>query len=424
MSSKIKSALLELVENGIITDEVAQKIIAYYERPKGEHSNKLFVIFGILGATLVGLGIILIMAHNWDQLPRFVKLILAFLPMVLGQLALGYSIVKKKSMVWKETATVFLFFAVGACIALISQIYHIQGSLESFLLLWIVLSLPLLYVTKSKAAILLHLAFCTYYAIVTGYGYKVQTSSLLYFVLLAISIPRYWELIKQKTASAATHILHWLFPLSITISLPVCVENSALITYFLYMSLFGLLLNIGQLPYFKNKSVLQNGYRVVGTVGTLILLLILSFHTIWDFGIEHHRMSTAEVISAVTICTLASLVLFTNGLRQKFKQIDLLQVVFLIFTIIFLIGFNNTGIATILVNILLFTLGIIHIKMGTDKIHFGYLNLGMLIIAGLIVCRFYDSIIDFSARGLIFLCIGIGFFITNYIMYRKQKIKK
>ncbi|AXG69768.1 hypothetical protein KORDIASMS9_01995 [Kordia sp. SMS9] len=424
MSSKITRALPELVENGIITAETAQKITAYYEKPASENSNKLFIIFGILGATLVGLGIILIMAHNWDDLPKFVKLILAFLPMLIGQAGLAYSIVKNKGMVWKETATVFLFFSVGACIALVSQIYHISGNLESFLLAWIILCAPLLYLTKSKAAIFLHLIFCTYYAIVTGYGFNVKTSPLFYFALLSTCIPRYLELMKQKTPSAATFILHWLFPISLLISLPVCVEQSPQITYILYMTVFGLLFNIGQLSYFKNTSLLQNGYKVTGTIGTLILLLILSFHGVWDFAFQNNFIGMIEVISVGVFFIAAGITFLMSRQQQNTKMPNVLQLIFFVFGIIFLIGASDTITATVLVNILLFVIGIMQIKLGTDKLHFGFLNLGMLIIAALIVCRFYDTDINFAIRGIIFVSIGIGFFITNYIMYKKQQIKK
>ena len=60
----------DLVNAEIISDEVADKIQDYY-RTKGSLSkNRLFVVFGILGAILIGLGIILIIAHNWDELSR------------------------------------------------------------------------------------------------------------------------------------------------------------------------------------------------------------------------------------------------------------------------------------------------------------------------------------------------------------------
>ncbi|PTX58725.1 putative membrane protein [Kordia periserrulae] len=420
MSLKITNALPELVENNIITEETAQKIIAYYDKPKEvSNSNKLFIVFGILGAALVGLGIILIMAHNWDELPKFVKLIAAFFPMILGQVALGYSIAKNKSMLWKETATVFLYFSVGACIALVSQVYHISGNLESFILAWTVLCTPLLYVTKSKSAIFLHLIFSTYYALITGYGYNVQTTPLLYFVLISACIPRYISSMKEKE-SAIANALHWLLPASLLLSLPVCYDRSPQIAYLLYMFLFGIYINIGQFPYFKNKSLLQNGYLCLGTIGTIILLLLTSFHDAWKYDFRYGVVDTVEVISVITLFLGACFVFYINTKFQKLQQLSMFQLIFLVFGIIFLIGLVDTATATILINILLFAIGIVLIKKGADHIQFSTLNYGMVIITALIICRFYDTEISFAIRGLIFLSIGVGFFITNYIMYKKQ----
>ena len=59
--------LNELVAANIISQEIADKIQDYYNHKKGLSVNRLFVIFGILGGILIGLGIILIIAHNWDN---------------------------------------------------------------------------------------------------------------------------------------------------------------------------------------------------------------------------------------------------------------------------------------------------------------------------------------------------------------------
>jgi hypothetical protein len=80
-------------------------------------------------------------------------------------------------------------------------------------------------------------------------------------------------------------------------------------------------------------------------------------------------------------------------------------------------------IATILVNLLLFILGITAIRIGTNTYSFGILNYGMLIITVLIACRFFDTDMGFAIKGLLFILVGGGFFATNYIMLKKQKSK-
>ena len=138
--------LPELVKAKVISEETADRIRAYYRKDENSGTNRLFIVFGILGAILVGLGIILIVANNWDEFSRSFKTIIAFAPLILGQMVCGWVLVKKSaSTAWREGSAAFLFFAGGACIALVGQIYHIPGDTRAFMMTWMLLSLPLVY---------------------------------------------------------------------------------------------------------------------------------------------------------------------------------------------------------------------------------------------------------------------------------------
>lgn len=76
--------LSELVNSEIITPETADRIQDYYDEKKGTSANRLFIVFGVLGTLLIGLGIISIIAHNWDELSRITKTFFAFLPLIAG----------------------------------------------------------------------------------------------------------------------------------------------------------------------------------------------------------------------------------------------------------------------------------------------------------------------------------------------------
>src|ERR1700741_4922259 len=134
MSKPLEKELEVLEKEGIITPETALNIRNYYKNKSDNPHNRLFTVFAVLGAILVGLGIILIIAHNWDELSRPVKVFFAFLPLVAGQLFCAFSLVKKPdSNGWKDGSSAFLFFGVGASISLVSQIYNIHGDLSKFL---------------------------------------------------------------------------------------------------------------------------------------------------------------------------------------------------------------------------------------------------------------------------------------------------
>ena len=57
MSTKFQNQLSELVSAEVISADTAQNIRSYYDAKQSQTSNKLFIAFGVLGALLVGLGI-------------------------------------------------------------------------------------------------------------------------------------------------------------------------------------------------------------------------------------------------------------------------------------------------------------------------------------------------------------------------------
>ena len=73
MSKTILSEIDNLIIAKVISQETANDIRLYYYEHQATTQSKLFVIFGILGAILSGLGIILLLAHNWDDLSNFTK---------------------------------------------------------------------------------------------------------------------------------------------------------------------------------------------------------------------------------------------------------------------------------------------------------------------------------------------------------------
>ena len=106
--------------------------------------------------------------------------------------------------------------------------------------------------------------------------------------------------------------------------------------------------------------------------------------------------------------------------HQKDLIEDRLKPVADVFIPIFFIG-TFSSIAVFLINLLVFAIGILTIRAGSKQNHLGILNYGLLIIAALIVCRFFDTDLSFVIRGLLFISVGVGFFFANYRMIRKRQ---
>lgn len=413
--------LEELLDAGVINEETAIQIQQFYETKEEDNPSRLILVFGILGALLVGLGIILILAHNWDDIPRNIKTLLGFIPLIVGQVACGWTLLKKNdSLAWRESSAVFLFFAIGASIALIGQIYNIPGNLKSFLFTWMLLALPLLYVMRSSMVSVLYLIGILAYT----NSFLRQNQYYQFYPLFLAAMPHYYLLLKEKPLSNFTNFHHWLIPASLLITLNTLVDNAEIYIIPAACSLLGLFYLIGQLDYFKKKSIKTNGYLVIGSLGTIIFLLVFSFREPWhemesEF-IEIFSQFHTEIIASIVISVLALGLLIYHLSRKSFHQLGPQSFIFLLFIPIFFIGLQ-TEVVFIVLNILLFCIGVWTIRKGIVSNSLGILNYGLLIITALIAVRFFDGDLSFVIRGILFVIIGLGFFASNYWMMKNRK---
>ncbi len=426
---KLSREVAELLKAGVIEQDTADRIEQYYLTKAGPPQNKLVIVFGILGSLLVGLGIVLILAHNWDELSRSIKTVIAFIPLLAGQAICGYTLFKQQdSITWREAGSTFLVMAIGACIALISQIYNIPGNLSSFLFTWSLLTLPVIYVMRSSVASLLYLCGITWYACETGYWGYPERESYLYWGLLILALPHYYNLYKKHSESNFFTFHNWFIPISVITVLGTMATGFEELMFIAYMSLFGALYQIGNTTILREQKIRNNGYLVLGSLGSVALLLGLSFDWFWEdlrtkeFSTEA-LISSPEFITAVVLTLAATALLVYQKKRESPFTIKPVELVFLLFNGIFFVGMTSPFV-TILINLLVLAIGILTIREGARHNHFGILNYGLLIVTVLIICRFFDTNLSFVLRGLLFVAVGLGFFYANYWMSRrKRKVK-
>ncbi|MBR6356293.1 MAG: DUF2157 domain-containing protein [Alphaproteobacteria bacterium] len=114
--------------------------------PKPAHNeNYWFMVLLYFASFLVGLGIIAMIAANWQLIPNNIKLLGALAAMALNACVLGWTVKHEKNVLKQVVACVFAFLIMGV-IGLIGQIYHLAANIENALLLWSLCSWPLLLV--------------------------------------------------------------------------------------------------------------------------------------------------------------------------------------------------------------------------------------------------------------------------------------
>ncbi|MEO5648053.1 MAG: DUF2157 domain-containing protein, partial [Chitinophagaceae bacterium] len=330
------------------------------------------------------------------------------------------------SVAWRESASSFLFFAVGASISLISQVYNIPGNLASFIFTWMLLCLPVIYIMQSSVVSILYLIGITFYATETNYWTYQSSGSYYYWLLLLLTLPHYYFLNKNQRLSSFTALHNWLIPLSLTICLGTIAQRHGELMFVGYMSMFGLFCILANSAIFKAQNPTREGYSALESLGTISLLLALSFTWFWS-ELRSQNFTWSEVLKSpefivtMIISLLALYFIFIQKRVRSLHHVTPTEPVFLIFIFIFMIGLVSP-IAVILINLLVLAIGVLTIRNATRTHNLGTLNYGLLIIASLVVCRFFDTDLSFVLRGILFLVVGIGFFTANSYMIKKRKV--
>ena len=163
----LETRLKRWVEAGLLDEPQAQRIIEFekgHERPLF-----LYAIAG-LGSLAVAIGIVSIIAANWDSIPGRVKIATNLLLLVSGGvLRARYA---ERWPVWLRDASLLVLygFTMGS-IALIGQVYQLGGTAREAMAMWSLLTLPLMTLGHSG-----------FVAVVWSIGLQATCATWLYWL--------------------------------------------------------------------------------------------------------------------------------------------------------------------------------------------------------------------------------------------------
>lgn len=415
--------LPELVEKGIIPTASVDLIRKHYgPTNKNLGGRTMLTMFGIIGVILVGLGIILILAHNWEQLSRMTRALIAVGMLLVAQILVGATLwFKKDNSVWAESSSTFLMVTIGASIALIGQTYHLADDFSNFLLTWMLLSVPLVYLMGVTTPALLYLVGVTTWAVSGEFG---GIGKQLIWALLAIIGPYYFKLVKKDPYANPPVIISWILILCFYISFGTAFAIHLKHLYILmYAALFALTYFIGIIWFDGPVKAWQKPFKAIGLTGCTGLSFVLTFKDVWQsVGRNFYSIGKSEYLLAIALLALVVVL----GMRVFNKQTGS-HLLFGGVSVVAMFGFlllyfDVSGInATVLCNGYVLLLSVIVILRGVQEGNLGVLNIGMLMVAALIIMRFFDITFSFVARGLVFVVLGSCFLAANWVMVRRKK---
>lgn len=193
---KVENKLQEWKSRGLVSESQITDIIKYEKSlPRKPWAQLGFLIFGI---TVIVIGIIAIVASNWQDIPDSVKLTLGFA--FLGITAYGiYFYRDSKSILITDGLRSFFVLYCMAMIGLIAQVYHLQGDGYKTGILWSLITVLIVLESRNYFLPLFwNVIFSLSVIVGLEKNYFTQISSWGFLLLFFASAYSFFYLILQK----------------------------------------------------------------------------------------------------------------------------------------------------------------------------------------------------------------------------------
>ncbi len=413
-----------LQERGLLSaDAVAALRGHYVQAAPGDVRRAAILSFAVLGGLLVGLGALTLVAHNWEGWPRPLRAGLALALLAAAQALAGWALARRRaSAAWLEGSAAFLALAVGTCLALVAQTYQIQEDVPSFVLVWSLLALPLVYLMRSTLTAVLYLIGVTTWSIhVDG-----TPTALLALPLSALAWLHVAGLVRQDPHRPRAALAVLVAALCLPVALGSCLNWGLDTTWgCLGMgSLFALYVLASQV-YPPLGAVWQEPCARIGFAGVFASALALTFadaagEVFGDaalHGADWFQWSPGLLLIAAV---LALQVVVRRRLDAVAHAVGLFVPIGLAALGLTLLTASGWP-ALLLFNAYAVGLGIAVLVAGLRAHGLGATNVGMLCLAAWITCRFFATDVTFLLRGILFVVLGLAFLSVNLVLLRRRE---
>jgi len=390
---RLPGELTRWQSDGIITAEQSQAIRDRYSAPQitprsQRAQGRLVTGLSVIGAVLVGLGIILFFAANWDGIDRTPKLAI-ILGVIVAAHGLGYFLRYHRGYDRVGSAMVLIACIIyGAGVHLVGQVYNVDVNDPRLMLFWFLGVLPLVYIVRSQ---------------------PIQFLGIVLFL-----------------AAIGFRMPDWIDG----VYLGEAVLGSSL---FLILGL--MLLAVGRMK--EEIAVLRpysEVFELVGMITALAAIFVLTFSDVFDSPDDgRYVQGDTEIgfrvlIVAAGVLTLA-LVFATAWLHRRsegkftLSGLEGVAIAILLAAAYAVIGANTGGevFYTILFNTLLALTLLGVLASGYVRGKETWVNIGLLFIGIDIIARYFEYSWGLLDRSLIFVAAGVILLLGGYLVERARQ---
>jgi hypothetical protein len=254
-------------------------------------------------------------------------------------------------------------------------------------------------------------ATALYWAGVTAWGVHARLMSgieLWFWPLLALAVPHLWRIaggtgiLPVAGSGAARQFmgkmpmpLAWLvWVLAICVSVGTgCSMTDHLAEYWIlvYASLFTVMWLAGRQWFDDESGVRRQPLQSIGA--TVVALWPVAAMCLWGAAVR--RKDIAGAVAGLMPVLAALGFVFGDSAERDFAM-------------------------PLVFDVFLLAVGVATVVAGVRERRLSVTNGGMLVLSALIICRFFDSDLDFVVKGLAFIAVGVGFLATNLVVVRRK----
>jgi uncharacterized membrane protein len=381
---------------GLVSQGQARRILAYYglapqtvEEAGGR--GRLASIVAILGAVLVGIGVILFVGSNWQHLDRYQRVGL-LLAAMLAAYAAGFRLKYRPGNYPRIGASLIFLGTVvfGANLFLVAQIYHVSAPEPTLLAIWATGAFATAYAAASRPSLYLGIIVA-----VAWYGFQL----------------------------AAWHIER--------------LGASSLIGLAAFVSLGLLLVGVGEVQRsFRRTESFSAPFVRLGLVVTLAAVWVFSFADVWRaIGSMSSSLGSASVAGPALDYLIASFVLFSVVAAAlaawAFRRLGIdrtsvfeaagVAVLLLSSLLVVFHPLSEAAHYAVVFNAVLLSAVVWAIILGVWSRREALINIGLAFFVLLVAARYFDFFFSFMDRSLAFIGGGLLLMGGGYLLERSRR---
>ncbi len=403
---RLAQELTRWQKEGWVSAEGCQAILADVaaRQPKMAWAS----VLALVGALLLGVGVITWFAAHWNEINKLMKLIIIFLALTGSHVAYGLCLTRS---VLPKLAQGMAFLSVlffGAAIMLIGQIYHIDAHFPNGIALWAAGGLLSAWLLGSQPAMVASIALAALWTWSEQFDYRAMNWPLLGYLALAV-VPLFRHDWKSATRGWGALCILWMIGWHAQPWIGEVWESHA------HIRLFALQV-LGIAGCWALAQASEHPFARAVRADLLLAALIGAFvFTFPDFALHHTKPAgglmpwLAALVSATALYAAGILLLArTSALAAKRLRIGIaLAIGFALLLAVEVIVPRSGGLPALFWNAIflgmLYWMGDIGIRHG-DRL---MVNRAFTGFSVLVLARYFDTFWSLFDRALFFMVGGV-----------------